>query len=175
MLFYNIDNTPVYKFSQILRNPKYVCKVPMLKKVCETKALELIGDYNKDKGEDEEVKNLIEDYYLKSLEYKILQYETLYKALVIYAGEEARKEFFEVFKKEFTNDELQPFKQKIDKLVDKYEAMAEDKAQKGGISFDAYVAGLEFILNEELTNKYIYTLHEYEAKAAQKIDNDGSN
>ncbi len=170
MIFYNIYNCTVSRFSQILKDSRYVSRVPMPLFVCNYMKRKLIKQRNLDSNAEENDRIITNEFYKTSLYLRINVLRLLYKSLRLEINQANENLFKHNFHKEFALDDFGLIESRLEKMVNLYETLQSENENKREFDFDQYITKLEHILSKDLSGKFIYQLKSNEENAMQLIN-----
>jgi len=174
MIFYNEINTRVEKFSQIIKDDWYVCKIPMFKFIRIKKKKALTSAYNIIMNKEGEEKSLNDDYYTMSLYVRILLFETLLRSLLFEPNEESRELFKQHFHRDYVGElSNKIIKSKIDRLKVQYAVVQSDQS-KEPFDFDVFIRNISTILKADISRVFIYQLPMEVNKAMEIIEQESN-
>lgn len=167
-----INNTRNDKFSQILRDNRYVCSIWLPSFIRVRLTNKIIKQLSKlISGEDDEEKKLIDDYYNQSLDVRLNILQIVYVCLIYKEFDDAKVLFKKYMHTEYSKAKLPLLKQRIDKMVSQYHAMNDKpKNDPKEFNFDEFLLKLESILNKDLSNRFVYQIPQLQEEAVRIIN-----
>jgi len=166
---YTLNTCTVSKFSQILKDECFVTKWPLPRFICTKMRLKLVLERNKNSLQDNEQKEILNDYYRMSLYVRILLLQTVKRSLGIKESIDAKKLFKEYVGRDFdVKSWLSNIDNKIKKLIMQYDNQAE--VEEVEFNFDTYIAAIESKQDKkDLSQVFMYQLPIYEEAALRSI------
>ena len=154
MIFYNEYNCTVSKYSQIMKEPKFIAKTRIIPYfACIKRVSKLKQRFNEIlslKTQDEISSELNDNFYLVNLYTRILKYSVLRSGLRIAATEKLKVRYKEYFKKEYHGD-LSELDSRIESMTKTYDAFLSKNEKGNSLSFDEYIIWLNGVLSTEMT------------------------
>lgn len=169
-MIYTIENCTIARFSQILKNDKFISKYRLPKRIRLKAKNRLILEFNKIiKGTDDERERL-KKYHLITIYCKMQQYENLHQSLNLAVTEENKAYYKKLFHREYKHSELKNLRRMTDRVIMQYETELEDNNTDEDFDFDKYVMHIESALSVEIQDKMLYQIKIYHDKAFEKIN-----
>jgi hypothetical protein len=166
MIGYSIYTCSVSKFSQILKDERFITQLPIPRFLCDRMRSKLILKRNDISLQDDEQKELFNDFYKASLYIRILTLQTIHRSLSVKVTSVAKNIFKHFFFKEYDPSLLDEIPKKINKMKMVYEAETDINQEE--FNFDEYISHIESYLKKDLSQVYIYNLPTYEKQALAK-------
>lgn len=164
----NLNNTTISRFSQILRDERFVCSHWLPKFLLLKYKAKLIADYNTLKNGEAVENSVPNDFYRQSLYYRIMIHQVLLRSLYIEISEAGKELFYEMYGKEYKPEFLSDISDTIERLIIQYNAEMDVSAQPE-FDYDEYILSLNRIIGHSIGHEFVYLLPAIEKEALELI------